>query len=399
MKYSHLWLCAVLAACSVYDDGLIGRHSNEAQPQSAESPTSAAGTEAQDSASASASSVPAAGSGGAKPAAGSGAAGSASQLMTPDACGNGKLDDGERCDTAIAQGKSGACPRQCSSDDPCQARTLEGSGCNAECRVSMRGCQNSDKCCPSQCNHQNDSDCSAKCGDGIVDSALGETCETGPNTPANQRCPTEVNCEDGDPCTIGVLEGSAAQCNAVCKQEPITARHGDDGCCPAGADSTVDSDCLPKCGNGVKESGEVCDGTTGCDRSCQQTLSSAQVQCLDQLAGDACERCECTHCSAEMLACSKSGNTKRDAACSDVEECATKHECAAEDCYCGSVSILFCSVIATGPCRTEIESASGTFDTYEIQADFLDNNTALGRAKNLGVCRRSYCSDVCPPAR
>lgn len=398
MKYSHLWLSALLTACSVYDDGLVARRTSEARPSSMESPTSTAGTQARDNPSPTVSSAAGSGSGGVSPAAGSGND-AGPMLSSADACGNGKLDADERCDTAIAKGKPGACPTACTSDDPCRISALTGSGCNAECRESTRGCQNADKCCPAQCNHENDSDCSAKCGDGIVEADQGESCETGPNTPANQRCPSEASCEDGDPCTIGVLQGSAAQCNAVCKQEPITARHGDDGCCPAGADATVDSDCLPKCGNGVKEGSEACDGTTGCDANCKQTLSSAQVQCLNQLASDACERCECTHCSAEMLACGKSGNTKRDAACLEVEECATQNSCAAEDCYCGIANILFCSVIATGPCRSEIEQAANSFITFDIQNDFLNDSTALGRAKNLGLCRRSHCSDVCPGAR
>jgi cysteine-rich repeat protein len=49
---------------------------------------------------------------------------------------------------------------------------------------------------------------------------------------------------------------------------------GGDGCCPAGCNTTNDSDCMPTCGNGLIESGEVCDdGNTangdGCDPTCR----------------------------------------------------------------------------------------------------------------------------------
>lgn len=407
MKYPHLWLCAALAACSVYDDGLVERRRAEARAQSMENPSDEAGAQAPDNPTA-VGGGDAAGSGGNTPAANGGtggqsqsAAGSSGASSAPertpvDDCGNGRLDDGERCDTAIASGKPGACPTSCTLTDPCQTVTLQGSRCTAECKFSARACANADKCCPAQCTPQNDDDCAPSCGDGILQADRGETCDNGPNAPASARCPTEADCEDGDACTIGVLQGSAAGCDAICKQVPITARHGDDGCCPAGANALVDSDCQPACGNGVKEASEACDGSTGCDVGCRLTLSSSQIQCMDELADDACDQCECQHCSAEMLRCSDSGNTTRDAACTAVEDCATKYDCAGEDCYCGLSNLLFCTVVATGPCRSVIERAAGTSNAYVIQADYLDDNTALGRAKELGACRRRYCSKVCP---
>ena len=409
MKYPHLWLCAALAACSVYDDGLVSRRRDEARAQSMESPADEAGSQSSEPPEAG-SAGDAAGSGGNGSAAIGGAGGQqqsaggssgSSSSASPERpavnnCGNGKLDAGERCDTAIAAGKPGSCPTSCTLTDPCQTVTLQGSGCAAECKFTPRACVDADKCCPAGCSQQNDDDCAPTCGDSILQSDRGETCDNGPNAPASARCPTEADCEDGDSCTVGTLEGSAATCNAVCKQIPITARHGDDGCCPAGANALVDDDCQPACGNGVKEGSEACDGSTGCDTGCRLTLSSSQIQCMDELADNACEQCECQHCSAQMLRCGDSGNTKRDAACTAVEDCATKYDCSGEDCYCGLSNILFCTVVATGPCRSVIERAADTFNAYVIQADYLDDNTALGRAKELGECRRKNCSKVCP---
>ncbi|MBK9260642.1 MAG: hypothetical protein IPM54_12570 [Polyangiaceae bacterium] len=56
-------------------------------------------------------------------------------------------------------------------------------------------------------------------------------------------CPT--SCNDGDACTMNVLSGSAAMCNAVCTYPPITACVNGDGCCPMGCMYAADNDCPP----------------------------------------------------------------------------------------------------------------------------------------------------------
>ena len=45
-----------------------------------------------------------------------------------------------------------------------------------------------------------------------------------------------------------------------------------DGCCPKGANSLQDDDCLPQCGNGVLEAGEICDGND-CPALCDDSNS------------------------------------------------------------------------------------------------------------------------------
>jgi cysteine-rich repeat protein len=55
--------------------------------------------------------------------------------------------------------------------------------------------------------------------------------------------------------------------------EQVRSHHasvsGGDGCCPDGANATTDSDCEPRCGNGVREPGEACDGSS-CPSSCPE---------------------------------------------------------------------------------------------------------------------------------
>jgi hypothetical protein len=83
--------------------------------------------------------------------------------------------------------------------------------------------------------------CPASCGNGVIDA--GETCDP----PAS--CPS--SCDDGDPCTLDYMTGSAAACNAACTRAPVTVCSSGDGCCPPGCGSPQDADCpvLPDAGD------------------------------------------------------------------------------------------------------------------------------------------------------
>jgi hypothetical protein len=258
-------------------------------------------------------------------------------------------------------------------------------------------CANADGCCPAHCNSASDTDCSAMCGDGIVQAARGETCERNAIAETGATCPSEADCVDSDPCTRDLLTGSADNCNAACTHTKISALQGGDACCPAGANANTDSDCKASCGNGVREGSEECDGTAGCNDSCKLTVTSMQADCLARLASDECERCECTSCTNEIFACAASGNTTRDSACSAVEECAIKQHCSGDTCYCGTNQSSFdCGIRPQGPCTAVIQAAAGTSSGPAVQAQGADPNTALGRATVLGDCRRKNCSDKCP---
>ncbi|HKU37459.1 MAG TPA: hypothetical protein VJR89_04910 [Polyangiales bacterium] len=230
---------------------------------------------------------------------------------------------------------------------------------------------------------------SPRCGDGIVQS--NETCEANSAKP----CPSAADCDDHDACTRDLLSGSAASCTAACKHETVSEAKPGDGCCPAGANATTDSDCSAKCGNGVREGAEECDGSTGCDASCKQTLNPEQLQCVSKLVETACEQCQCEKCATEMLACRASGNATRDAACTAVEVCATQAHCAGDACYCGTAGLLTCELLANGPCEAEVERAAGTGLALEIRDQYQDPATALGRAGALGECRRKNCATQC----
>jgi hypothetical protein len=111
-------------------------------------------------------------------------------------------------------------------------------------------------------------DCNPSCGDGRVNGK--EKCDMAIATGQPGACPK--SCARIDACTPAALSGVG--CEATCVAQPITQVGANDGCCPPGADATVDPDCAAVCGNGVLESGETCDPKEACP-SCK-----SEDQCL-----------------------------------------------------------------------------------------------------------------------
>jgi cysteine-rich repeat protein len=189
-------------------------------------------------------------------------------------CDNGAIEEGETCDPISS------CVQTCSSSNACLSAVLSGAAddCTSECElVPVTACDDGDDCCPSGCTETSDDDCSADCGDGVIDRAAGETCEAGSATP----CP--ANCNDNDPCTRDLRTGSAANCNVVCTHTAIVLPQDGDNCCPedVGANANNDDDCDPECGNGVREGSELCDG------NCPAACSDGMACTADQLVGSA----------------------------------------------------------------------------------------------------------------
>jgi len=226
-------------------------------------------------------------------------------------CGNGKVESGETCESGD--------PRQpCPTPDSCHAdtcliATLTGDAalCTAECSTQViEQCVAGDGCCPSMCTHDLDKDCSASCGNGVVDSTAGETCDT---TSAETPCPTA--CDDGDVCTRDFLTGSAATCSTRCSYIPIVAPLSGDGCCPDGANANSDLDCMAICGNAVVERGELCD--SNCPR--QSDCDDGRYCTTDELTGRdctlACRRTEVRNPRDGDYCCPSGANANNDSDC------------------------------------------------------------------------------------
>ncbi len=387
-----LGLCCVLSACSAYNPHLL---------KPAQSQSSLGGTGGQ----ATGGSGGTGGTGGVSGFGGSGGTGgsvsdndggSTNEFPSQTRCGDGQVTGSEKCDIGILPGMPGACPTSCDALGPCTPRALNGSGCQAECVLLQVSCMSGDGCCPGTCTHDTDSDCSGSCGDGVVQSDMGETCEDGSSTP----CPTEADCNDNDPCTTDTLMGSASNCNAQCEHTEITSVASGDMCCPKGANANTDTDCTPVCGNGVKETGEACDGTMGCDSQCKLTMTPDQVHCLENFAADDCEMCTCLSCTSEYLACRDNSNQNDDSKCNAVLICSRANNCVGGPCYCGNDTTGTCGYGTTGPqgpCVHEIESAAGALpgDVFAVNAAAMSTNNPLGRAYVADQCRVNNCVDVC----
>lgn len=166
-------------------------------------------------------------------------------------CGDGVLDAGETCDPIDT------CPTTCDDMDPSTRDVLTGSpdNCNVACSyVPIRVCADGDGYCPAGCALAQDDDCAASCGNGLVEQ--GETCDPPSSCPA---------CDDGNPCTTNVTNGSAATCDVTCSYPLITTCTGGDGCCADGCTAANDNDCSPTCGDRVLDPLETCDGPPECN--------------------------------------------------------------------------------------------------------------------------------------
>lgn len=323
-------------------------------------------------------------------------------------CGNGAVETGESCEPS-----RGDCPSSCKSEDACMSGKLKGKPetCNAACEWSrIETCRSGDGCCPSECNQTNDSDCSAACGNGVLED--NERCESGTSTP----CPT--GCDDGDACTDDALLGSARNCDARCDHKKITAAMGGDGCCPAGASASTDSDCKAVCGNGTREGSEDCDDGNkrsgdGCSADCKSeqtmpttpttpstpTTTTSESQCLDLLGNptDNCSGCLCSSCQQEVLACRGAKKSDEAAQCNNVFSCAAAKGCFGLACYCQLSGNTCASGTPDGPCHKEIEAAAHSSVPSEVIARFNDTNYPLGRVTKLTTCWGSSCGSACQP--
>ncbi len=247
----------------------------------------------------------------------------------PAVCGDGVLEKGEACDTAIVEGQEGACPIVCESDDPCVTTLLVGHDCQTHCLLEkISNFIDNDGCCPTGGNAVVDRDCEPLCGNMVTEE--GELCDGD--------CPT--GCNDGDACTSDSMVGAAATCDATCVHEPVVDCISGDGCCPEDCDALTDSDCGVVCGNGVLESGETCDPPSSCPNTCDdgETCTSdvmtgspatCDVSCSHQtitecVSGDGCCPAGCDQTSdADCGAVCDNGVLESGETCDPISSCPT----------------------------------------------------------------------------
>jgi hypothetical protein len=182
----------------------------------------------------------------------------------PPVCGDGLLEEPEKCEPA------GLCPTACNDGDACTVDALSGNpdACTSECvteEIVNCNMESEDGCCPANCDNTTDPDCGGVCNNGIIEA--GELCDGD--------CPTDCP-PDEFACTKDILMDEGT-CRARCTHSELIVECDldvEDGCCPASCDHENDVDCpAPEsCGNNMQEPWETCGepGLPDCDDFCQK---------------------------------------------------------------------------------------------------------------------------------
>ena len=300
-------------------------------------------------------------------------------------CGNGVLDQGEKCDTAIATGQAGACPASCDDGNACTTDTLLNAGtCNAQCQsAAIQQCKDGDNCCPSGCTNNNDKDCSASCGNGAVEGS--EKCDTGIAAGQTGACPT--SCSDGDPCTADSLLNPGT-CNAQCSFTPIQQCKNGDGCCPSGCTANNDNDCSASCGNKAVEPPELCDtGITSGTGKCPTSCNDGQACTIDTLQNGGT-------CSAKCVYTNITSCTSNDGCCPSGCNANNDNDCTPS---CGN-GVVEAGEKCDGNCPTSCASQTcktGSVTGSGCQRECSYSNVANTTACSGGKCYNGACCTGC----
>jgi hypothetical protein len=214
-------------------------------------------------------------------------------------CGNGTVEMGETCD--------GNCPSDCDDSNSCTVDSMTGSAgnCNVVCsNEAITMCIDGDGCCAAGCTANDDDDCSATCGNNVVEP--GEACDG--------NCPAD--CDDGVACTIDGSTGTAQNCSLQCTHTDINNCVDGDGCCAPGCTNATDNDCQESepigaaCGSGGDCASGACFGDPVTDGYCSQG-------CLDD--GDCPNGTHCGFFDAGIGVCLDNCNADGDCRQPDYE--------------------------------------------------------------------------------
>ncbi|HCI44808.1 MAG TPA: hypothetical protein DE315_04680, partial [Candidatus Omnitrophica bacterium] len=291
-----------------------------------------------------------------------------SACATTESCGDGTKNGTEVCDEGANNGTPNHCNAQCAGT----TATVCGNGI----REDGEGCDDGNKISGDGCS----SSCVIEiCGDGIVQTALGETCEGNSvqscvlnGYAGAQSC---ANCVDTG-CVLSEFCGDAkiqSAAGEVCDDGNTTS---EDGCSAA---CKVES-----CGDGVVQSGlgEQCDdGNTiagdGCNASCKDEYCGDGI--IQSGAGEVCD----SNTRACTTPSGYSGTQNCGIQCIGFNACATNLFCGDGVCSSPPETTTNCHSDCPAICGNGIAEPSEECD---------DHNTASGDGCSA-ACKLEICGD------
>lgn len=107
---------------------------------------------------------------------------------------------------------------------------------------------------------------------------------------------------------------------------------------------------------------------------------------------DACSKCICMKCSAQVASCYGSNDAAKNASCKSVRDCAQTNHCTGETCYCGSSPTC---LFPDGPCVQVIQTAANTDGPLGVQMARDDPESPVYRSNQVGTCEMSNCASEC----
>jgi hypothetical protein len=273
---------------------------------------------------------------------------------------------------------------------------------------------------------------SVACGNGVVDTALGETCDTAldPTCPLDcSRVCGDGNVESGETCDL--LPANPALCYPpgdpdectlrpqVCGDGFVTGTEACDTAVALPSGSTCVNNCQniagPVCGDGAVGGEEECDDGTGTNASPVIATSRLCANTCDTISTPDCVACEqATDCFASSDNClgpQGSFTVAQQTQCTDVIQCIQDTNCldgtgSLGKCYCGTLSTAACGAAPfdltapgapNGPCAAIMQAANFGVTTNSGILGGLTTKSRPGGAagQRLNCQKNSDCAATC----
>jgi len=335
-----------------------------------------------------------------------------------DACGDGVVDEDERCDDGNVRAGDG-CSADCRSTESCGNGVVDdsfgtgdprneacddgnragGDGCSATCQWERCGNRVLDEGEACDDGNVRDGDgCSAdcrsteSCGNGVIDTIAGEVCDDG-NRTGGDGC--SGDCRSDESCGNGVVDRLARSDGGPGELCDDGNHDAGDGCAP---------DCLStgRCGDGVLDPGELCDDGNreagdGCAPDCLST-----GRCGDGVLdpGELCDdgnRKAGDGCAPDCLSTGRCG----DGVIDPGEACDDGNEVLTDDCVLCHRAGCGDGVVRAGveQCDTGGESASCNVDCTLARCGDGIVNAARGEQCDVKGGESASCNVDCTLAR